>query len=195
MQLVFSTSLQLPGDVLTLEEDGSKAKVLEVTGDEREQGTYKLKCGVWHSVPEFLEVAKGLAHPFDRCELMPEQLRLALANKLTCSPGEVARRRLNVIKSLWQLRKELAHKEADSKAKLPQSIKGVLKDRQVHLLQHLLERIGYKDREAVVRNLWYGADITSTVDSSAEFPGKHVPAVASAAELRARAVGRIIYTF
>eukprot|EP00971_Amphidinium_carterae_P323542 6429533-Amphidinium_carterae.1 len=122
--------MHLPGDIITLV-DGCKAKVIEVTRVlERNHEAFNLKCGVWHTIPEFLEVAKKLVHPFDRTDLMPERLSLALANKLTCSPGEVARRRVNVIKSLWQLRKEFASKELEAKNRLPKGIKGVLKDRQ-----------------------------------------------------------------
>eukprot|EP00971_Amphidinium_carterae_P336750 6473287-Amphidinium_carterae.2 len=118
---------------------------------------------------------------------MPERLSLALANKLTCSPGEVARRRVNVIKSLWQLRKEFASKELEAKSRLPAGIKAVLKDRQVHLLDHLLEKIGFRDSPGVIKSLWQGVDITASVDLSSEFPDRHIPAIACAEELRAGA--------
>eukprot|EP00971_Amphidinium_carterae_P223146 4427930-Amphidinium_carterae.5 len=198
IRIMTTSQMHWPGDTLTLD-DGRKAKVLEVTGStvrehnghspntEREHNGYSLKCGVWHTVPEFLEGAKKLLHPFDRTDLMPERLSLALANKLTCSPSEVARRRLNVIKSLWQLRKEFASEETDVKKRLPAGVRGVLKDRQVHLFDHLLKKIGFTDRPDVVRSLWQGADITTSVGLSSEFPDKHIPAVARAEELRARA--------
>eukprot|EP00971_Amphidinium_carterae_P216312 4293717-Amphidinium_carterae.3 len=59
---------------------------------------------------------------------------------------------------------------------LDPGVRGVLKERQVLLLEHCLKCIGYSDRAAVGRSLVEGVDLTSPVNFSKEFPAKFMPA-------------------
>eukprot|EP00971_Amphidinium_carterae_P113468 2247997-Amphidinium_carterae.1 len=184
-----------PGETITLE-NGVKAKILEIVqGGSREE--MKVKVGVWRTPAEFFDQAKSLLHPFDDFEVLADELKEAVFNKLTHPPKEVAMRRLNVIKAMWLKRLELKSHEEDLKRSLDPDRRGVLKDRQVLLLEHYLKLIGHSDRLEVIGSLVKGVDLTKPVSFSEEFPVKYVPATITAKELRAHAElaqDQIVYT-
>eukprot|EP00971_Amphidinium_carterae_P061401 1215787-Amphidinium_carterae.2 len=138
-QMLLSDLVSLAVETLCHWESGTtQASAAEV-------GTVWCQTGC-STVPEFLEVAKKLLHPFDRTELTPERLSRALANKLTCSPVALA------------TEEEFTSNALEAKSRLPAGVKGVLNNRQ-------------------------GADITTSVGLSSEFPDKHILAVACARNL------------
>ena len=133
------------------------------------------KAGIWRTPEEFMDAAKELQHPFDDIRNLPDELLEAYHHKLVHGAKEVQMERIGILKWIRELRDELQVQESQLKESMHPRVRGVVKNRQITLIEKLLKHTGFVDMQPVVDALKHGVNIVESVPFSPAFPPRYDP--------------------
>ncbi|CAE7311794.1 gpt [Symbiodinium sp. CCMP2592] len=144
--------------------------------------------GIFHTKQEFTHKALKLDHPFDDAAAIDDSTRRNIFDLLTKGLSSVAQKRINAIKKVNQMAKELSVEEARFQTSLPQHAQEVLKGKRILLWRKLLQETGFPD--VSVSELMEGVDLVGKPTKSPLFEWKEVPATSSVQDLLDSSVWR-----
>ncbi|CAE7837068.1 gpt [Symbiodinium sp. CCMP2592] len=144
--------------------------------------------GIFHTKQEFTHKALKLDHPFDDAAAIDDSTRRNIFDLLTKGLSSVAQKRINAIKKVNQMAKELSVEEARFQTSLPQHAQEVLKGKRILLWRKLLQETGFPD--VSVSELMEGVDLVGKPTKSSLFEWKEVPATSSVQDLLDSSVWR-----
>lgn len=177
------------------EEPSGEYKLLEQltpTGDHDRvrsgNGKAGKRVGIYHNKQEFLDKAIKCKHPCNSFDAVTPATKLAVKQLFTEGFSAVAKKRINQISRLSQMKKELATEELRFKATLPKHCGDVLHNKALLLWGKLLAETGFKDKG--VFDLMCGTPLVGAHSKSEIFGEKIVLAKTSEELLRAASVWR-----
>ena len=133
----------------------------------------RYKVGIRWDPLEFMHQAKKVTHPCDPTIILPPCLKAAIAKVLTSGPEDLAKSRLEAVKTIRQMAGDLAKAEADLKKSLDPTVAKILKDKNLCLWKALLTASDYDD-----------IDIVDSVASGINLVGSHGKVEAMDEDLR-----------
>ena len=103
--------------------------------------------GIYRSCQSFANIACSLYHPFDFLHTLPDFLVECICMNLTLGPIEVCKRRLAQVTCKWRsLAEKLETQEQKDRSCMPASVRSILCNKRLNLLQCMADDIGWPDK-------------------------------------------------
>ena len=165
---------------------------LKILGPTLSGGSCQLghvKIGKYATPKQFISKAKAIRHPMDTTNPIGDHIKRAIFNVLTSDPSSIAAKRIERIKEILAWRDELKTPEQAVHDSLPLYARDLMKDKQILLLERILNKYGYDDLE-VVRLLQEGVKLSGHHDLPPYAERKVIPAISTKDQLELETVWR-----
>ena len=126
---------------------GSKLlRELMANGDDGTEQHAAYTFGVYRNFQAYIAAASLLVHPFDVAKALPDGMLRAVFTTLTEGPVATIRHRLSTLKKWTAWAKELETAESALRDSMRPSVRGVVGNKRIKLLQRIAESLSRPDR-------------------------------------------------
>ena len=114
-------------------------------GESRTAQLTSFTFGVYRTFQAYISAASLLVHPFDAAKSLPDGMLVATFRILTEGPVATIRHRLSTLKMWTAWAKELEPAEAQLRKTMHPSVRGVVGNKRIKLLQRIAESLSWPD--------------------------------------------------